>query len=212
MEYRTIARAAQDEFVEKRSRFIGYIKPVTSEEEAIAFIEEIRAKHWNATHNVYAYSLREGNICRYSDDGEPSGTAGQPVLSVLTKSGITDAVVVVTRYFGGVMLGAGGLVRAYSHGAAIAVTAGEPIIMRLCVMCTVDCDYAQYGRVAAIIPESGGVVDDSAFGERVELTFHMTPEQLEAMKPKLADATCGQCEVTVIGEEYYRCAMEESIE
>lgn len=203
MEYRTVAAEAQDEFVEKRSRFIGYIKPVTREEDAVAFIESIRSKHWNATHNVYAYCLREGGICRYSDDGEPSGTAGQPVLSVLTKGGITDAVVVVTRYFGGILLGAGGLVRAYSHGASLAVAAGRPVVMRQCLICTVDCDYAQYGRVGALIPETGGVIDDTDFGERVTLAFHMTEQQLAAMRPRLADATCGQCAVEVIGEQFF---------
>ncbi|MBE6753661.1 MAG: YigZ family protein [Ruminococcaceae bacterium] len=205
MEYRTVAVEAQDEFIEKRSRFIGYIKPVTTEEEAIAFIEDIRTKHWNATHNVYAYCLREGGLCRYSDDGEPSGTAGQPVLSVLTKGGITDAVVVVTRYFGGVLLGAGGLVRAYSHGAALAVAAGKPIVMRQCRICAVQCDYSQYGRVSTLIPEVGGFIDDSAFAENVEITFHLTDEQLGVLGRKLADATCGQCEVTVLGEEFFAC-------
>jgi len=203
MEYTTVRRECSAEFVERRSRFIGYIKPVTTEEEAIAFIEEKRSKHWDATHNVYAYSLREGNICRYSDDGEPSGTAGMPVLSVLTKPGITDAVIVVTRYFGGILLGGGGLVRAYSHGAAIAVEESGLLVMRQCVIARVECDYSSYGRVASLIPEMGGVVDDSQFTDKVELTFHMTAEQLAAMEPRLADATCGACRAEVTGEQFY---------
>ena len=122
-DYLTLRKESSDEFIEKRSRFIGYAKPVTTQEEAMDFINAIRAKHWDATHNVYAYVLRDGQSRRYSDDGEPSGTAGVPVLDVLLKENITDCVVVATRYFGGVLLGAGGLVRAYSHTSKIAVEA-----------------------------------------------------------------------------------------
>lgn len=203
MEYITVRSETSAEFIEKRSRFIGYIKPVTTEEEAIAFIESLRAKHWDATHNVYAYSLREGNTCRYSDDGEPSGTAGTPVLSVLTKGGITDAVIVVTRYFGGVLLGAGGLVRAYSHAASIAVEASGLVTMRRCLLCELSCDYSQYGKVSSLIPECGGVIDGSDFTDVVTLKFHITEEQLGFMRPQLADATCGTCEVTVAGEDFF---------
>jgi len=203
MEYTTIKQETSAEFIEKRSRFIGYIKPVTTEEEAIEFIEGLRARHWDATHNVYAYSLRAGNTCRYSDDGEPSGTAGTPVLSVLTKGGITDAVIVVTRYFGGVLLGAGGLVRAYSHSAALAVEAAGLVTMRSCRLCRTSCDYSQYGRVSSLIPECGGVIDASEFTDVVSLDFHMTDEQLERMLPQLADATCGSCQVEQFGEEFF---------
>ncbi len=203
MEYTTVTRECSVEFIERRSRFIGHIKPVVSEEEAIAFIEEKRSKYWDATHNVYAYSLREGNICRYSDDGEPGGTAGMPVLSVLTKPGITDAVIVVTRYSGGILLGGGGLVRAYSHSAALAVEESGLLVMRLCQICRLECDYGAYGRVGALIPEMGGVIDDSQFTDKVELTFHMTAEQLAALQPRLADATCGACQAEVTGERFY---------
>lgn len=208
MEYTTVQRECSAEFIERRSRFIGHIKPVVSEEEAIAFIEEKRSKYWDATHNVYAYSLREGNVCRYSDDGEPSGTAGMPVLSVLTKPGITDAVIVVTRYFGGILLGGGGLVRAYSHGAAIAVEESGLLVMRQCAVCRLECDYSAYGRVAALIPEMGGVVDDSQFTDKVELTFHMTAEQLAALQPRLADATCGACQAQTVDERFYAFEAE----
>lgn len=204
MEYITVRSETSAEFVEKRSRFIGYIKPVTTEEEAVSFIEALRAKHWDATHNVYAYSIRNGNLCRYSDDGEPSGTAGTPVLSVLTKGNITDAVIVVTRYFGGVLLGAGGLVRAYSHSAALAVEASGLVTMRSCKLCRTSCDYSQYGRVSSLIPECGGVIDSSEFTDVVSLDFHMTAEQLDRMLPMLADATCGACQVEVTGEEFFQ--------
>lgn len=117
-EYKTLRAPASDEFTEKRSRFIGYAQPVSTQVEAAAFIERIKKQHHDATHNVFAYLLREGQLERYSDDGEPQGTAGIPVLDVLRKQGVTNCAVVVTRYFGGILLGAGGLVRAYSHAAA----------------------------------------------------------------------------------------------
>lgn len=202
--YQTILKRAEDEFVERRSRFIGHAAPVQTEEEAIAFINEWKAKYWDATHNVYAYCLREGQIKRYSDDGEPQGTAGIPTLDVLLKSGVTDAVVVVTRYFGGVLLGAGGLVRAYSHGASIALQAAGVITMRECVMASLSCDYNQYGRVQALIPECGGTVDAADFGERVTMRFHLTAEDLRQMKPKLADATCGSVEIQEEGKNFFQ--------
>lgn len=205
--YQTIAHEAAQEFVERRSRFIGYAKPVRTEEEALAFLEEIRTRHWDATHNVFAYSLRQGNLRRYSDDGEPQGTAGIPVLDVLQKSGVTDAVLVVTRYFGGVLLGAGGLVRAYSHAASLALQAGEVITMQLCKTARVMCDYNQYGRVSSLIPECGGVVDDTQFTDCVQLTFHMTEEQLSALSRRLADATCGQVSPELLGELYIEHAI-----
>lgn len=199
-QYRTVKRQAADEFVERRSRFIGRVKPVKTEEDAVSFIQECKSKYWDATHNVYAYSLREGNIRRYSDDGEPQGTAGVPVLEVLLKSDVTDAVVVVTRYFGGVLLGAGGLVRAYSHGAKIALDAGEVITMALCQTASLLCDYNQYGRILSLIPEAGGVVTDTQFTDVVELSFHIPGENLSGLNRKLADATSGSVEAQVTGE------------
>lgn len=198
-EYITVNQYGCDEFVEKRSRFIGYCKPVKTQDEAVEFINEIRSKHWDATHNVYAYVLSEGQIMRYSDDGEPQGTAGVPVLDVIKKMGVTNIVVVVTRYFGGVMLGAGGLVRAYSHGASIAVAAGKPITMQLCHRCTVSCSYNQYGKVSAVVPASGGVVDDSQFGEGVDILFHIPEDNLQRLNKELADATSG--EIQAVADE-----------
>lgn len=201
-EYITLEKNSSDEFVEKRSRFIGYARPVQTEEDALAFIAQIKSKHWDATHNVYAYCLREGNICRYSDDGEPSGTAGIPVLNVLQKNNLTDCVVVVTRYFGGILLGGGGLVRAYTHGASIGVSAAGIITMRLCAICSLSCDYNQYGRINSLVPECGGSVTDTQFGADVELTFTMTQEDFSSFVPKLADATNGSVTAEIIGEEY----------
>lgn len=202
-EYQTIRCEASNEFIERRSRFIGYAKPVVTEEEAIAFIDKIKAEHWNATHNVYAYCLRNGQIKRYSDDGEPQGTAGIPVLDVLLKSGTTDAAVVVTRYFGGVLLGTGGLVRAYSHGASIALDKAQKVTMRECKLAKLICDYNQYGRVSALIPEIGGVTDDAVFTDTVTVSFHITESDLVPLEKQLADVTCGQVHIDLIGEKYF---------
>lgn len=202
-DYKTVLEYASDEFVEKRSRFIGYCKPVKTEQEAIDFINEKRSEHWNATHNVYAYSLREGNIKRYSDDGEPSGTAGMPVLDVIVKNEIFDVVVVVTRYFGGVLLGTGGLVRAYSHGSKIAVDAAKPVIMQNCLVCEARCAYNQYGKVSSLIIGVGAAVDDTVYESDVLVKFHIKPDLLGTLNKKLADATSGEVTVEQKDEQYF---------
>ncbi len=191
-DYLTLSKEASDEFIEKRSRFIGYAKPVKTQEEAMDFINEIRSKHWDATHNVYAYVLRDGQSRRYSDDGEPSGTAGVPVLDVLLKENITDCVVVATRYFGGVLLGAGGLVRAYSHTSKIAVEAAGIIKMSVCTVMSVTCDYNYYGRLSSLVPEYGGVIEDTVFGENVTVKFYMPKANVPLFDAKLTDSSLGR--------------------
>ena len=203
MEYITVRREAADEFIEKKSRFIGACKPVSTEEEALAFIQEKRSRYWDASHNVYAYVLREGGVARFSDDGEPQGTAGMPVLDTLRKAGVTDCVVVATRYFGGTLLGAGGLVRAYSHTASLALAAGEKIRMRECLLLALSCEYSLYGRVGALVPECGGVVDDTQFTDVVELSFHLDPAALPALEKRLADATSGRCSPRTLGKAFF---------
>ena len=207
-DYKTVSREASAEFVEKRSKFIGYCKPVKTESEAIEFINQKRSEHWNATHNVYAYSLREGNIKRYSDDGEPSGTAGMPTLDVIVKNEIYDVCVVVTRYFGGVLLGTGGLVRAYSHVAKVGLEASGVIMMENCLICSVKCTYNQYGKVSSLIMDIGAVVDDTIFESDVLIKFHIKPELLSALNKKLADATCGEVQVQEEGEQYFSKEIE----
>ena len=208
-DYKTVLENASDEFVEKRSRFIGYCKPVKTEQEAIDFINEKRSEHWNATHNVYAYSLREGNIKRYSDDGEPSGTAGMPVLDVIVKNEIFDVVVVVTRYFGGVLLGTGGLVPAYSHGSKIAVEAAKPVIMQNCLVCEARCAYNQYGKVSSLIIGVGAAVDDTVYESDVLVKFHIKPDLLGTLNKKLADATSGEVTVEQKDEQYFAVQINE---
>ena len=202
-DYKTVKIESSDEFTEKRSRFIGYVKPVKTEAEATEFINSIRSKHWDARHNVYAYSLREGNIKRYSDDGEPSGTAGMPVLDVITKNEIYDVCVVVTRYFGGVLLGTGGLVRAYSQGSKIALEAGQVVLMQNCLVCSLTCSYNQYGKISSLIPDNGGVIDDSVFETDVKLKFHINPDGLPALNKKLADLTSGEVQAIFDSEQYF---------
>ena len=201
-DYLTLRKEAEDEFIEKRFRFIGYAKPVTTQEEAMDFINKISAKHWDATHNVYAYVLREGQARRYSDDGEPSGTAGVPVLDVLLKENITDCVVVATRYFGGVLLGAGGLVRAYSHTSKIAVDAAGIMKMSVCSVMSVTCDYNFYGRLTSLIPEFGGITEDTEFGENVTVKFYLPKVNEGLFDAKLVDSSLGKFSAVKICEKY----------
>ena len=201
--YITIKEYACPEFVERRSRFIGYIKPVTTEADALDFINSIRAKHWDATHNVYAYVLREQNTCRYSDDNEPQGTAGMPVLDVIRKSGLTDVCIVVTRYFGGILLGGGGLVRAYSHSASLAVEAAGMLMMRGCAECSLECTYNQYGKLSSLVPDNGGTVDNADFSDKVILSFHIPTEELPRLQKLVTDATSGTVEIVMDEEKYY---------
>lgn len=208
MEYVTVRAEGAAEFVEKKSRFIGSCRPVKTEEEALGFIREMKTKYWDASHNVYAYVLRESGVQRFSDDGEPQGTAGIPVIETLKKAGVVDAVVVATRYFGGILLGGGGLIRAYSHTASIALAAAEKVVMRECLLCSVSCDYSSYGRVQGMVPECGGVVDDTAFLEDVTLRFHLAPELTETLTKKLADATGGKAVLKEEGKRFFAFRKE----
>ena len=206
-EYYIPTQASETEFVEKRSRFIGHVWRVDSEEEARARIEEMKKRYYDARHNCWCYLIKDGPV-RYSDDGEPQGTAGQPMLNVFQREGVVNVVCVVTRYFGGILLGGGGLIRAYSHTASIALAAAGKIQMRECLLLSASCDYSLYGKVAALVPECGGVVDDTQFLERVSLSFHLAPEQLPALERKLADATSGRCSVQEAGRRFFPFAVE----
>ena len=204
MEYRTLRKIAKAEFTERRSRFIGHAFPIENEEEALAYIKELRTQYWDATHNVYAYVLRSGAM-RYSDDGEPQGTSGMPTLEVLTKGGITDALIVTTRYFGGILLGGGGLVRAYSRAAHDAVEAAGIATMRMCRMCTAACAYAHYNAVTRILAQSGAVIDDTVYGAEITVHFHVLPDLLPAITQALADATAGAVVPQSEGEAWLPC-------
>ena len=201
-EYKTILGEGIDEFTEKRSRFIGHMLPVTTEQQALDFIGGIKSKYWDAKHNVYAYILRENNICRFSDDGEPKGTAGVPVLEVLQKSGVTDCAVVVTRYFGGILLGAGGLVRAYSHGAKIALDAAGIAVMRRCYICKFTCDYSSYGKAETLLVAENCQVRDTEFGADVTVTFMLPEKQVADFEAKLTETFFGRVVLKKVGEEF----------
>ncbi len=200
MNYLTISESAKDSFIEKRSEFIGYIAPVKTNDEAVAFINTIKAEHRKAKHNVYAYILREDNISRYSDDGEPQGTAGVPVLDVLKKRGLTDVCVVVTRYFGGILLGGGGLVRAYSHAASLACDAAHIMDMCLCHRLKITADYGMYGKISYLLPNYETITVNSDFGSDVTLEILVLSEKLEALKKELTEVTSGSADIEDCGE------------
>ena len=201
-EYKTVEFENSDEFIEKKSKFIGYVKPVKTQEEATEFINKIKSKHWDATHNVYAYVLQENNIQRYSDDGEPSGTAGVPVLDVILKSNLVDVCVVVTRYFGGTLLGAGGLVRAYSHGSKIAVEAGNIITMAPCSILKVCVDYSFYDRLNILLNDFFFFFEDTQFSDNVSVTFSIKQEKTADLQNKLTDLSNGLYKLNEIGEKF----------
>ncbi len=195
MNYFTIADRCETSFVEKRSEFLGYLAPVTTNDEAVAFINEVRAEHRKAKHHVYAYILRNSNITRYSDDGEPQGTAGIPVLDVLQKRSLTDLCCVVVRYFGGILLGGGGLVRAYSHSAAITCEAAQ--IQHMCESCslTLVMDYTLYGKVTHCLPKYGVLETGSEFGTEVTLQLNVRTEVLEQLKQELTELSGGKIRI-----------------
>ena len=201
--YRTVLKPGEDSFIEKKSRFIGHCIPITSEQQALDFIKEMKSRYWDASHNVYAYILREGGIMRYSDDGEPQGTAGVPVLEAMRKQGICDACVVVTRYFGGTLLGAGGLVRAYSHGSSIGIQAAVPVTMTMCEKLVLRCDYSYFTKAQSLTEGSGAEVDNISYDDAVNIEFHIVPESLGKLKADIADLTGGKALFTKLGEGFY---------
>jgi uncharacterized YigZ family protein len=201
--YLTAAGYGEAEYEDKRSRFIGRVTPVSTEAEARAFIDRIRKEYADATHNVFAYVLREGNILRWSDDGEPGGTSGQPTLSVLQGAGLTDVCCVTTRYFGGILLGSGGLVRAYSSAARLALAAAGTARMTPWRKGAVTCSYARYERLRRLLEDRGARIEDAAFGAAVEIVFSAPEGQCQALGELLRDVTAGEIE-PVFGESVFR--------
>ena len=180
----------------EKSTFIGYAKPIKSEEEAVEFINQIKKKHKDATHNVWAYTVGETmNIQRYSDDGEPQGTAGIPTLEVIKKEDLRDVVVVVTRYFGGIKLGAGGLVRAYTKGAKIGIEAAQIIQKVKYKEVSVTIDYNQIGKVQNEIMNMGYTIKDTLYSEKVEIIVYSREEEADSLKAKMIDITSGTADV-----------------
>ena len=190
--YKTVREEASDSFIVEKSEFIGRILPVKTEEEAIAFIDKVRSENRKARHNCYAYVLSEGNITRYSDDAEPQGTAGMPVLDIIRKtSGLSDVCIVVTRYFGGILLGKGGLTRAYSNGASIAVSAAKVMVMYPAYEVTAICDYSFYDRISYALPEFEVKITGTDYSDKVSIHFAIKKELFLTLERKLMDLTNG---------------------
>ena len=200
-EYLVPSEYGEDEFIEKKSRFIGRIWLVETEEEALARIQETKKKHYDATHNCWAYIIRDGAV-RFSDDGEPGGTAGMPMLQVLQREDLYNVVCVVTRYFGGILLGAGGLVRAYTKGAKIAVDAAGKSMKRVWTVLYVPCPYSFYERVRLEVEAFGGIVRKADFGAEVELELLFPEAKTQEFLDRLTDMTAGTVESMEIGQEY----------
>ena len=200
-EYLVPTGYGEDEFTEKKSRFIGRVWPVESEEAALEKIQQMKKQHYDATHNCWAYVIKDGPM-RFSDDGEPGGTAGNPMMQVLQREQIYNAVCVVTRYFGGVLLGAGGLVRAYTKGAKIAVDAAGKSMKRVWSVLYVPCPYTFYERVKLEVAAFGGIIRDTQFGAEVELEILVALPQKQAFLDKLTDMTSGTVEGMETAQEY----------
>ncbi|MFB4333030.1 YigZ family protein [Paenibacillus sp. CR_12] len=201
--YKTVRQAGSKEIVIKKSRFIGHVMPVETEEEAVAFIEEIKKKHWNATHNCSAYMIGERDeIQKQSDDGEPSGTAGKPILEVIRNQGRKNVAIVVTRYFGGIMLGAGGLIRAYTDGAVAAIESGRPITRVLHREIFVELDYTWLGKVENELRNRNVRMGETNFADTVTLTCLPLDGDAESFMTWMVDLTQGQSLITE-GERLY---------
>lgn len=200
--YRTVEEEAYAEICEKRSRFIAAVRPVQSEEEALAFLGKIKKEHWDARHNVFAYVISENNLQRYSDDGEPAGTAGLPVLDCIRKEGLCNLIVVVTRYFGGILLGTGGLVRAYSAAAKAGISAARPLSMVLCRSVKITCDYSLLGKLKGELFRLGAAEEEIAYSDRITLTAAVPESDSERFAAAITDAANGCAEIEFLGTSY----------
>ena len=201
-QYTTVRREAHVEFEEKRSLFIGHAVHVDSEDEAQAFIKQLKKEYSDATHNCFAYLLKGGIIARYSDDGEPQGTAGMPMLETIRKSGVSDVCVVVTRYFGGILLGAGGLVRAYSHSTAIALEGAEIVSYEPYAVYELRCGYSEYQKYSNVLANAKAVVDDVEFSSDVCVKFAIKRDAAPELLSKINEAGFGRDVPVSLGERF----------
>ena len=206
-EYLVPTGFGEDEFYEKKSQFIGRLWPVETEEAALEKIQEMKKQHYDATHNCWAYIIKDGAV-RFSDDGEPGGTAGMPMLQVLQREGLYNCVCVVTRYFGGILLGAGGLVRAYTRGAKIAVDAAGKSMKRVWSALYVPCPYTFYERVKLETAAWGGIIRDTQFGAEVELEILVPEAQAQPFLARLIDMSAANVEGMETGKEYRAFPVE----
>ena len=200
--YRVPFENGESEFVEKRSRFISHIWRVETEAEARSRIEEMKKRYYDARHNCWCYLLKEGGVVRYSDDGEPQGTAGQPMLNVFQRENVTNVCCVVTRYFGGVLLGAGGLTRAYTKGAKDALDAAGISVVRRWVETAVTCPYSFFERVRQEAEAQGGVLGESEYAADVTVHVLLPEENTEAFAARLTELTAGGVAPVTLGEAF----------
>lgn len=184
--YITVIGESVAEYTEKRSRFIATLRHCDTEEQALAFIEEMRSKYWDARHNVYAYSV--GGSARFSDDGEPHGTAGKPMMDVINGEGVTNLAVVVTRYFGGVLLGTGGLVRAYSKATKDALTLAERAEMVPCAVFKIECEYSDHAKLLKLLETNGAQIESTDFSDKISLIYSIKTIDSEAFQKALTEA------------------------
>lgn len=190
--YITVSGESAGEYSEKRSRFIATARHTATEEQAAAFLAEMRSKYWDARHNCYAYSISRGALKRFSDDGEPHGTAGKPILDIIDGSGLTDVTVVVTRYFGGILLGTGGLVRAYSAAARQALAAAQRVKMTPCTVYKARCGYSELERLTKLIADCGGRVENTVYAEDTELEFYLEDSACDGFLLKLKEMSAAK--------------------
>ena len=204
MKYLTVKKRAEDRFVEKKSEFIGYVKRVTTEDEAKEFVAEIKNMHKTATHNCYAYIVGSNmGIQRYSDDGEPQGTAGIPILEVMKKQELTDCAIVVTRYFGGILLGTGGLNRAYTKGASVAITAAGIVEKVSGVEIKITIDYDLHGKLQYLCGQNDWYIENTDYSDVVVLTIRCEASEKDSIEAKIVENTNGKAKIAVSDEEIY---------
>lgn len=200
--YITVKNPSYFEYEDRKSVFIGMAMPVSTEAEAIAFIESVKKRYPDARHHVYAYVLRENSTMRFTDDREPQGTAGMPVLDIIRKNGCTDVVIVVTRYFGGTLLGTGGLVRAYTSAALGALEGAEIIRYDIYSTVEISVNYSDYGRITSILADRGFRTEDTAYDTGVSVLGRIIKSDLDGLSSAITEATAGRAQINIIGEEF----------
>lgn len=200
--YKTIKERASFEYEDRKSVFIGDAMPVSTEAEALAFIEMIKKKYPDARHHVYAYVLRENNTTRFTDDSEPQGTAGMPTLDVIRKNGCTDMIIVVTRYFGGTLLGTGGLVRAYTQAALGALNRGIPVVYDIYSALKITVSYSDHGRIIQTLDEFGFVIDDTIFAANVEIIGRIKASKVQQLLARLTEITSARAQIKELGQKF----------
>jgi len=202
--YKTVKGEGTAEIVEKKSRFIANTKRISTEQEAIEFYESIKKKCWDARHNVYAYYIGgDSPVQKFSDEGEPAGTAGMPILEAIKRQGLEDVVVVVTRYFGGVLLGTGGLIRAYSKSAGEGIKSAGIVKKIWSTKVNIKIDYALLGKIQSIAISEGWQIIDSVYSDLIDIYLAVPVGQVQLLRKKIAEITAGSLEITEVGNDYY---------